>query len=70
LDSNPLFRSTNQYHQIELSAHCQSYIETPNHYILTLKMATAMFAETLDNFQRSTLLISESRCCTTGHFGS
>jgi hypothetical protein len=24
--------------------------KTPNHYIFTLKMATAVFAETLDNF--------------------
>jgi hypothetical protein len=31
--------------------------------VCTLKMATAMFAETLDNFQHSTRLISESRSC-------
>lgn len=28
-----------------------------------IKMATAMFAETLDNFKRPTLLIPESRSC-------
>jgi hypothetical protein len=33
---------------------------TPNCYIFTLKMATAIFAETLDNFQYSTGLIPES----------
>jgi hypothetical protein len=32
--------------------------------IFTLKMETAMFAETLDNFQHSTRLISESRSFT------
>jgi hypothetical protein len=37
--------------------------KTPSHYLLTLKVATAMFAETLDNFQLSMLLISESRSC-------
>jgi hypothetical protein len=31
----------------------------------TLKMATAMFAETLNNFQHSTRPIPESRYCTT-----
>jgi hypothetical protein len=36
----------------------------PNHYTFTLKMATAMFAETLDNFQHSTRLIPEGRSCT------
>jgi hypothetical protein len=32
--------------------------------IFTLKIATAMFAETLDNFQHSTRLIPESRSFT------
>jgi hypothetical protein len=32
--------------------------------IFTLKMATATFSETLDNFQHSTRLIPESRSCT------
>jgi hypothetical protein len=38
--------------------------KTPIHYIFTLKMATAMFAETLDNFQHSKRLIPDSRSCT------
>jgi hypothetical protein len=33
-------------------------------YIFTLKMATEMFAETLENFKNSTRLIPESRSCT------
>jgi hypothetical protein len=33
-------------------------------YTLALKMATAMFAETLDNIQLLTRLIPESRSCT------
>jgi hypothetical protein len=37
---------------------------TPNHYIFTLKMAIAKFAETLDNFQHSSRLIPESQSCT------
>jgi hypothetical protein len=44
LDSSLLFRST----------------KTINHYIFTLKMATAIFAETLDNFQNLMRLIPES----------
>jgi hypothetical protein len=32
---------------------------TTTNYKFTLKMATAIFAETLDNFQHSTRLISE-----------
>jgi hypothetical protein len=39
-------------------------LNTPNHYTFTLKMATAMFAETLDNFQYSTRLNPESRSYT------
>jgi hypothetical protein len=38
--------------------------KTPNRYIFTLKMATAMFTETLNNFQHSTRLNPESRSCT------
>jgi hypothetical protein len=38
--------------------------KTPNYYIFTLKMATAMSAETFDNSQQPTRLIPESRCCT------
>jgi hypothetical protein len=56
LDSNPLFRFTNQHHLIQFSINYLPYIrlpERPNHYIFTLKMATAMFAEMLDNFQHS-----------------
>jgi hypothetical protein len=49
-----LFRATNQHHQIQFATYCLLYFNLPktlNHYILTLKMATAMFAETLDSFQ-------------------
>jgi hypothetical protein len=63
LASSPLFRSTIQHHQIQLATYCLPYIrlpKMPNHYILTLKMATAIFAETLDNFQHWTLLIPKS----------
>jgi hypothetical protein len=38
--------------------------KTPNHDTFILKMATAMFVETLDNFQHSTRLIPESQSCT------
>jgi hypothetical protein len=67
LDSSPLFRSANQIRHIPLAAYCPPYIsllKTPNQYIFTLKMATAMFVETLDNFQHSSRLIPESRRCT------
>jgi hypothetical protein len=33
----------------------------PIHYIFTLKMATAAFAETVNNFQHSMQLIPEAR---------
>jgi hypothetical protein len=45
---SPLFRSTNQHYQIKLATYCLPYIrltKTPNHYIFTLKMATAMFTQ-------------------------
>jgi hypothetical protein len=61
LDSSPLFRSTNQHHFL-LAAYCLPYIRlrnTPNHHTFTLTMATAVFAETLDNFQNSTPLNPE-----------
>jgi hypothetical protein len=35
--------------------------KTLTHYRFALKMAAAVFAETLDNFQRSPRLISESQ---------
>jgi hypothetical protein len=38
--------------------------KTPNHCIFTLKIATAMFVETLDNFQHSSRFIPETRSCT------
>jgi hypothetical protein len=38
--------------------------KTPNHYTFTLNMATAMFAETLDNSQHSTRINPESRSYT------
>jgi hypothetical protein len=34
--------------------------KTPNQYTFTLKMATVMFAETLDNLQHSTRLVPEN----------
>jgi hypothetical protein len=49
----PLFRSTSQHHQIQLATYCLPHIrllKTLNHYIFTLRMATAMSAETTDNF--------------------
>jgi hypothetical protein len=39
--------------------------DEPNHYTFTLKMVTAMSAETLDNSQHSTRLIPESLSCTS-----
>jgi hypothetical protein len=36
----------------------------PKQHIVTLKMATAMFSETLDNYQHLTWLTPESRSCT------
>jgi hypothetical protein len=53
LDSNQLFRFTNQHYEIHLSAYsppCIRMSEKSNHYIFALKVATVMFAETLDNF--------------------
>jgi hypothetical protein len=38
--------------------------KSPNHYTFTLKMANAMFAETLYNTQHSTRLTPESRSYT------
>jgi hypothetical protein len=38
-----------------------------NHYTFTLKMASAMFAETLDDFKHSTWLIPEIQCFTLNH---
>jgi hypothetical protein len=38
--------------------------ETPNHYTFTLKMATAMFVETLDDSEHSTRLTPESQSYT------
>jgi hypothetical protein len=41
-----------------------SLLKTPNKYTFTLKMATEMFTETLDNSQHSTMFIPESRSYT------
>jgi hypothetical protein len=59
-------RSSNQNHQIYLATHCLPYIGFQNspHYIPTLKMATAMFAETLVNIKHSTWLSPEGRSYT------
>jgi hypothetical protein len=46
------------------ATYCLPYIrlpKSPNHGIFTLKMATAVFSETLDDTQQSTRLTSESR---------
>jgi hypothetical protein len=64
---SPLFRYTTPHHHIHLATYCLPYMKlpkTPNHDIFTLKMATAMFVETLDNSQRSMWLIPENRSCT------
>jgi hypothetical protein len=45
---------------IPLTTYCLPYMKLskmPNKYIFTLKMATAMFAETLSNFQNLLQLI-------------
>jgi hypothetical protein len=52
----------------ELSAaYCLPYIrlpEVPNQHVVTLKMATAVFAKTLDNFQHLMQLIPKSQSVT------
>jgi hypothetical protein len=64
VNSSPLFCSTNQHYQIQPTTYCLPYIrhpKMPNHYTFTLKMATAMFAETLDDSRHLTQLIPETR---------
>jgi hypothetical protein len=56
--------STNQIRHSPLAAyflHFTGLRKTPNKHIFTLKMATAMSVETLDNFQHSTLIILEPK---------
>jgi hypothetical protein len=58
---------TNQHPQIQLTSYCLPNIRLPKmpiHYIFTLKMVTAMFAETLVNSQHLTQLIPKSQSCT------
>jgi hypothetical protein len=46
---------------------CLLYVRLPkmsNQYTFTLKMATAMFTEMLENFQHLTWLIPKSHSCT------
>jgi hypothetical protein len=46
-----------------INSQCQMFVKgflTPTPQTLTLEMATAMFAETLGNLQRSTLLITDT----------
>jgi hypothetical protein len=65
--SSQLFRSTNQHRHILLATYCLPYFrlpKTPNHHTFTLKMATAILAETLDNSQHSMRLNPESRIYT------
>jgi hypothetical protein len=38
-----------------------AYVDEPQQMLFTLKMATVMFAKTLDNFQCSTWFIPESQ---------
>jgi hypothetical protein len=67
LDSSPLFCSTNQNHQIQLTTYCLPYIrlpKSPNHYTFTLKTATAMFAEMLDMSEHFTWLIPKNQSYT------
>jgi hypothetical protein len=55
------------HHQIQLATYCLPYIrfpKTPNHYTFTLKVATEMFAKTLDRSQHSTRLIPKSQSYT------
>jgi hypothetical protein len=49
-----------------LKSHCLPCLlpKTTNHYTFTLKMATAMFVETLDNSEHSMRLKAESRSYT------
>jgi hypothetical protein len=59
LHSSPFFHSTNQHCKIQLATCSLPYLrlpKTPKHYMFTLKMVTAILAETLDNFQHSTRL--------------
>jgi hypothetical protein len=52
---------------IPLTAFCLPYVrlpKMPNQYIFNLKLATAMFSETLDNIQRLMRLIPESQSLT------
>jgi hypothetical protein len=66
LDNSPLFRSTNQRHQIQLATYCQ--LPASKNAQLILKMQNAMFAETLDNSQYSTRLIPEHRICRSIYY--
>jgi hypothetical protein len=62
VDSSPFFCSTSQYHQVLLTSYCLPYfrlLNMPNHHTFTLKMATAVFAET-DNFQNLSWLNPKS----------
>jgi hypothetical protein len=66
LIGSPLFRYTNQHHQIQFTTYCLPYIrlpKIPNHYIFTLTMSTAVFAESLDKFQHSMRIIHETELC-------
>jgi hypothetical protein len=50
-------------YQIQLANYYLPHVrlpKTPNHFMFTLKMAAAKFAETLDNSQHLTRLILES----------
>jgi hypothetical protein len=63
--SRNLFRSTNKFHHIQRSAHSLPYIVWQNDD-RTLRMATAMFAETLGNSQYSTRITLKSLSFTLG----
>jgi hypothetical protein len=42
------------HHQLQLASSCVPYTrppKTPNHYMIILKIGTAIYAETLDNSQ-------------------
>jgi hypothetical protein len=67
LNSSHLLCSISHHHEIQFATYYLPHIglpKTSTHYILTMKMATVVFAETSDNSEHSTQLIAESCKCT------
>jgi hypothetical protein len=53
---------------VQFATYCQPYLTIPNsphNCTFALKMSTVISAETMDNFQHCTLIISRSRSYTT-----